>query len=75
MHKDRVIRLNALGVTLLALEKQEGLVYDLLFLANKSKDDIITGNKIISLLLKNKIEIEQEKGFIWKRKEGVKKYE
>ena len=46
-------------------EQMDSLVYDLLFLANKKADDIISGNEIIALLLKNKIDIIQKKDFVW----------
>ena len=54
---------------LLALEINNNLVNDLLNLANRKADDTITGNELISCLLKNGIEIEQKEGFIWKKKE------
>jgi len=57
------------------LKKFECLIGDLLLLANTRADDTITGNELISCLLKNGIEIEQKEGFIWKKKklQGLKK--
>lgn len=50
-----------------------GLILDLLFLANKKADDSITGNEIIGLLLKNKINVIQRDGFTWELKDSENK--
>lgn len=52
---------------LLVLEQNDSLISDLLLLANLRADDTITGNEIISCLLKNKVNIVQGKDFIWER--------
>ena len=52
---------------LLALEQNDSLISDLLLLANLRADDTITGNEIISCLLKNKVNIVQGKDFMWER--------